>query len=174
MHLRFIAFCLLSIALSPSAAFADTFYNTPLAVWANEAIVATYTYDYQNFIPEQKDIAKYYTAEAWTSYSAAFTSSKIPEQVMKNAYFVSAVALLPVDLKIVDAAHWQASVPIVVVYRNAQFQQKQTLQVTIDFGKAPPGQGIRGLAITKFTSVVTQEPCLCKNPPPQSLSVESR
>mgnify|MGYP000299405258 CR=1 FL=1 len=162
MLLRLLAFCSFSLTLSPSTAIADMIFNTPLAVWANEAIVATYTYDYQNFIPEQKDIAKYYTAEAWTSYSAAFTGSKIPEQVMKNSYFVSAVALLPVEIKMIDTSHWQASVPVVVVYRNPQFQQKQTLQVTIDFATAPQGQGVRGLAITKFASVVTQEPCVCK------------
>mgnify|MGYP000042895249 CR=1 FL=1 len=162
MNLRLIAFCFLSIALAPSAAVAETMLNTPLSVWANEAIVATYTYDYQNFIPEQKEIAKYYTAEAWTSYSTAFTASKTPEQVMKNSYFVSAVALLPIELKTIDTTHWQASVPVVVLYRNPQFQQKQTLQVTINFSAAPRGQGVRGLAITQFTSTVTQDPCICK------------
>lgn len=132
-----------------------------LAVWANEAVVATYTYDYRNFITEQHEIAKYFTASGWTAYSAALTKSQLPQLVQKNSYFVSAAALLPVEVKTIDSTHWQAKMPLVVVYRNPQYQQKQTLEVTIKFGAAPSGQGIRGLAISSIESVVIKEPCKC-------------
>ena len=154
----FFGLCL----LSPTLVSAESISNVQLSVWANEAIVATYTYDYQNFITEQKEIAKYFTGDAWTRYSAAFTASKVPEEVQKNSYFVSAVALLPITLKTIDSTHWQASVPVLVVYQNPQYQQKQTLQVTLDFGASQAGQGVRGLAISNFQAAVTQEPCACK------------
>ena len=136
--------------------------NTELAVWANEAIIATYTFDYQNFITEQKTIAKYFTAEGWIKYNAALFESKLPDQVKKNSYFVSAVAQLPIQLKTIDNNHWEASAPIVVVYKNPSYQQKQTLQVTIQFSAVQPEQGVRGLAITQLTSVPTEKPCECK------------
>ena len=136
--------------------------NTELAVWANEAIIATYTFDYQNFITEQKTIAKYFTAEGWIKYNAALFESKLPDQVKKNSYFVSAVAQLPIQLKTIDSNHWEASAPIMVVYKNPAYQQKQTLQVTIQFSTVEPGQGVRGLAMTQLIAIPTEKPCECK------------
>ena len=58
--------------------------RTQLAVWANEAIIATYTFNYKNYIQDQKEIAKYFTAEGWIAYSKALDDSKVPEAVQKN------------------------------------------------------------------------------------------
>lgn len=158
---RLITLCFLALSLNPTLLFAQP-DATQLSVWANEAVVATYTYDYQNFITQQRNIAKYFTAPGWTGYSAALNASQLPQMIQKNSYFVSAVALLPVELKTIDAQHWQAKMPLLVVYKNPQYQQKQTLEVTIQFTNAPSGQGVRGLAITNLISKITEKPCQCK------------
>lgn len=150
----------LLLILCPFTSHAD-FDNTQLAVWTNEAIVATYTFDYQNLITQQRDIAHYFTAQGWIDYSKALTASKLPETVQKNSYFVSAVALMPPEVKSIGTQQWQASMPILVVYKNPQYQQKQTLQVTIHFATAPSGQGVRGLAISNLQAKVTEAPCQC-------------
>jgi hypothetical protein len=49
-----------------------------------------------------------------------------------------------------------------VVYKNPQYQQKQTLEVTIQFETAASGQGVRGLAISNLISKTTQKPCQCQ------------
>ncbi|CDZ76269.1 Macrophage killing protein with similarity to conjugation protein [Legionella massiliensis] len=147
-------------------AFSLTARSTPdetqLAVWANEAIVATYTYNYKDFIERQKQIAKYFTAGGWTDYSNVFTASKIPDAVQANSYFVSAVATLPPTIKAKGDNHWQAEMPLLVIYKNPQYQQKQTLDITLDFGIASPGQGVRGLAITSLQAQTSSEPCKCE------------
>lgn len=158
---NYLLFLIGLCVFNPTPALADP-SNIELAVWANEAIVATYTFDYQNFITEQKTIAKYFTADGWIKYNTALLESKLPDQVKKNSYFVSAVAQLPIQLKTIDNNHWEASAPIVVVYKNPSYQQKQTLQVTIQFSAVQPEQGVRGLAITQLTSVPTEKPCECK------------
>lgn len=135
---------------------------TQLSVWANEAIVATYTFDYQNFLPRQKEIAKYFTAAGWTAYSNALTAAKLPDTVKNNSYFVSAVATLPPVVKQINATQWQATMPLLVLYKNPQYQQKQNLLVTINFIQAPSGQGVRGLAIASLQSKVTEPPCQCQ------------
>ncbi|KGP62932.1 type IV secretion protein IcmL [Legionella norrlandica] len=134
-----------------------------LAVWANEAIIATYTFDYKNYIQQQKEIAKYFTADAWIAYSKALNASKLPEAVQKNAYYVDAVATEPPKLITLDPTHWQAIMPILVVYQNPQYQQKQNLKVVLGFTQASPGQGVRGFSITSFQSTVISPPCQCKN-----------
>lgn len=148
-----------------------------LSVWANEAIVATYTYKAENYIPRQKSIAQYFTPDAWISYSNALTTSGLPDSVQKNNYDVSAVALMPPVIKNTGEDKWQASMPVLVVYKNPQYQQKQTLQVTINFSTAPTGQGVRGLTISGLQSVVSDPPCVCQpanttngNPSPASAS----
>ncbi len=156
---RLTALCLSLIAFSGTV-IADM-DNTQLAVWANEAIVATYTYDYQNFLLQQKEIAQYFTSKAWIDYSKVLNDSKLPDAVQKNNYYVSAVATLPPEIKPLRPNVWQATMPLLVVYKNPQYQQKQTLGITLEFGTAPLGQGIRGFAITSLQAKVIQPSCQC-------------
>lgn len=133
------------------------------AVWANEAIVATYTFDYKNYLTEQKQIAKYFSSPGWIAYSQALIDSKLPGNVQKNSYFVSAVATQPPVIKEIDATHWQATMPILVLYENPQYQQQQHLHVVLNFSEAPPNQGIRGLRIDNLQSTASTPPCQCVN-----------
>ena len=136
---------------------------TELNVWANEAIVATYSFSAQNFMLQQRNIAKYFTAKSWIAYSKALQEAKLPEIVAKNNYIVSSVALMPPVIKMVAKDEWQAIMPTLVVYTNPTAQQKQTLDVTITFKTQPDNLGVRGLAITSLQSKVTKEPCACSN-----------
>ncbi|AMQ26579.1 TPA: DotI/IcmL family type IV secretion protein [Legionella pneumophila] len=133
-----------------------------LAVWANEAIIATYTFDYKNYMQQQKEIAKYFSADGWIAYSKALNQSKLPEVVQKNAYFVNAVATEPPKLITLDPTHWQAIMPILVVYKNPQYEQKQNLKVVLGFTVASPGQGVRGFSVTSLQSTPISPPCQCK------------
>ncbi|WP_242602057.1 DotI/IcmL family type IV secretion protein [Legionella yabuuchiae] len=147
--------------LIPVAAKAEV-EDIQRSVWVNEAIVATYTYNYKNFLPRQKEIAKYFTADGWIAYSKALNASKLPDTVQKNNYFVNAVAQLPPEIKPLNSDVWQANMPLLVVYKNPQYQQKQTLSVTIQFKEVSGGQGVRGLAITSLQSKVIEPPCVCQ------------
>jgi hypothetical protein len=156
---RFTKFVQTILFICPLISFAD---NAQLAVWANEAIVATYTYSFNNFIQRQREIARYFTAQGWTSYSNALNASKLPETVNKNNYFVSAVATMPPEIKQLSQNQWQATMPLLVVYKNPQFQQKQTLEVTINFSQVPSSEGIRGLAINALQAKIIEPPCECQ------------
>ena len=141
-------------------------YSAPdqaqLAVWVNEAITATYSYDYKNYVPEQKEIAKYFTSEGWIAYTKALNDSKLPDSVQKNNYYVSAVATQPPQITALNSNQWQATMPVLVVYKNPQYQQQQSLKVVINFTTAKPGQGVRGLSINSLQSTVAEPPCQCK------------
>lgn len=141
--------------------FAAVTDNTQLAVWANEAIIATFTYDYQNFLTRQKEIATYFTADGWIRYTKALQDANLPETVKKNAYYVSAVATMPPEIKVVKEGSWQAIMPVLVVYKNPQNIQKQTLAITLTFIKSPIG--VRGLAVTNLQAAVLKTPCKCDN-----------
>ena len=155
--IKFLLGCSAFISLSCHAAPDDT----QLAVWTNEASVATYTYNYQNYLARQQQIAQYFTSDGWIAYSKALNDSKLPDAVQQNAYYVSAVATLPPTIKTLGTNQWQATMPLLVVYKNPQYQQKQTLAITLNFTSAPTGQGVRGLAITSLQAKVTQPACKC-------------
>jgi hypothetical protein len=50
---------------------------------------------------------------------------------------------------------------LLVVYENPQYQQHQNLKVTINFGVAPEGQGVRGYSISSLQAVTSKPPCKC-------------
>ena len=156
---RVVTFFVLLFALSLQALAAPD--STQRAVWVNEAIIATYTYNYQDFMARQKEIASYFTAEGWINYSKALQDAKLPETVKNNAYFVSAVATMPPEIKALKGNQWQAIMPVLVVYTNPSYKQKQTLNIMITFIDAPEGTGVRGFAITNLQARVAKSPCQC-------------
>jgi hypothetical protein len=131
-----------------------------LTVWVSEAVISTYTFDHKNFLKQQKAIAKYYTSDGWINYTKAFEASKLPETVKKHSYTVTSVPLFPPVIKNISMNQWQATIPILVVYQNPGYKQKQTLKVVVDFVKTDNG-GVNGFAITNLISTVTEEPCQC-------------
>ncbi|HRD69337.1 MAG TPA: DotI/IcmL family type IV secretion protein [Legionella sp.] len=135
--------------------------RTQLVVWAHEAIIAAYTFNYKTFTQDQRGIARYFTAPGWISFNRALTDSKLPEVVQKNAYDVTAVATQPPRLITLDPTHWQVIMPILVVYKNPQFQQQQNLRVILSFTQAPPNRGVRGFNASSLQSVVITPPCHC-------------
>ena len=135
--------------------------NIELSVWANEAIVSTYTYNFKTYMQDQKKIAQYFTTEGWIAYSNALNASKLPDAVQKNAYEVSSVATAPPQLTTLDASHWTITMPVLVQYKNPQYQQQQSLNIVLGVTQASSGQGIRGFAITSLKSTVIKPPCQC-------------
>ena len=146
--------------ISPLQALA-TPDNTQLAVWANEAIIATFTYNHENFLNRQKEIAQYFTANSWIAYSNALKEAKLPETIKSNAYYVSAVATLPPVLTSLKDNSWQVIMPVLVLYKNLEYKQKQTLNIKLNFKEVPEGTGVRGLAITSLQATVAKAPCIC-------------
>ncbi len=164
------------------AIFSLTSYSAPdnveLLVWANEAIVTTYTSNYKTYMQEQKKIAQYFTSDGWIAYSKALNASKLPATIQSNSYDVTAVATAPPQLNILDQSHWTVVMPILVQYQNPQYQQQQNLKIILGFTLASTGQGIRGFAITSLQSKVIKPPCQCvsteeENTPPTQTEKQS-
>ena len=54
--------------------------------------------------------------------------------------------------------------PVLVVYTNPSYKQKQTLNIMITFIEAPAGTGVRGFAMTNLQARVSQPECECVKP----------
>ena len=137
--------------------------NIVRSIWANYVIISTYTLSPSQLIAQQKEIAKFFTAKAWINYTRALASSKFINTIKNNQYQVSAVSMRSPEIKSLTADQWQAEMPVMVWYKNPQYQQKQTLNVTITFKKATANEGAEGYAITSFQSKVIEPLCQCKD-----------
>ena len=158
---RFLYGFLFWLIYSPQVAAVS---EPELSVWINQVIVEAYTLSADNLLYRQKDIAKYFTSAAWIEYTKALQTSKLNDSILKNNYTVSAVALLPPAIKVLkEDTEWQGTMPLLVLYKSKDYQQKQTLTVVITLTKAKAGEGVRGLAVTSFTTTVGQSPCRCEH-----------
>lgn len=131
-----------------------------LSVWVNEAIITSYTLDYEHLLQQEKELAKYFTSEGWIGYSQAFQASNLPQKIQANSYVVTAVATMPPTLKSVNQNEWEATMPILVLWKNPAYQQKQELNVIVRF-IASTSQGVRGYAIVSLKSIPMAAPCRC-------------
>ena len=150
----------LALLLTPVSLWA-TPEDIQLSIWANEAIITTYTFSDKNIVPEQQQIAHYFTAKGWIAYNAALKTSGLLETIQQNHLNVSAVATTPPQIEIVRPNTWRAVMPVLVVYKNEHYQQKQTLAVTIQFVRVTDGSGVRNLAIESLQTKEIKEPCKC-------------
>ena len=164
---KLILFCLLSLLISQVRATPN---DILISVFANEAIVTTYTFDFEHFINQEKNIAKYFTADGWLSYSQAMQNSKLPDSIKKNSYYVSSVATMPPAVKSISDTEWEVTMPLLVVYKNPAYTQKQDLNVKLSIVKSTTA-GVRGFAITRLISSVISQPCRCAKMEPSAAIV---
>ncbi len=162
-----LGFFLFSIL--PCSVFAE-FGKTNMEVWVNEAIINVYTLDFEQLVAEQKEIAKYFTADGWIGFNKALQGSKLIENIQTNSYSVSAVATMPPTIKQTKANEWEATMPILVFYKNPAYQQKQILRVVVNFIQSAD-QGVRGFAITRLVATESSPPCKCSKSGPSAAIV---
>jgi hypothetical protein len=142
-----------SVALEPSI---------PLQVWVNQAIVNLFTYSYDNWDARQKDMASYFTPDAWQAFQNAINKSNIIAQVKQNKFTVSAVATLPPTIKNLGKNLYQVEMPILVAYKNTNDTQIQNLVIQIHVFNTN-NSGFGQFAINQFLSKIDTAPCACKS-----------
>lgn len=140
--------------------FADQ-ANLDKKIWAHQAILATFQISHDSYIADQKEIARYFTSKAWQQYLQGLNKVKYQDFIAKNYYRVSAVALKPVQLAVKPEGYWQATMPVLIQYKNPQYEQFQTLSVTIQFHSAKPGLGIQGYQLVSYQSKQLDKLCKC-------------
>jgi len=132
-----------------------------LSVFANEAVINVYTFDYHNWPSRQKDMAAYFFPKAWAAYLNAINQSNILKLVMKNEMTVNAVATFTPSIKTINPTTYQVQLPILVTYASKTSTQKQNLNVTLEVIKSN-STSTRGYAINQFVAHVDSPPCVCQ------------
>ena len=129
--------------------------DVAISVWANEAIVSVYHYDYSNYQDNLKQAAHYFTSEGWEAFADALSNAKLLQTVKDNKLMVTAVALQPPTMTKHTQANgqlaWMVRMPILVHFESKKVHKQQRLLITLIIVRQQGG--VRGLAITHFHAV---------------------
>jgi len=125
-----------------------------MQAWANEALLATFTYDYAHYPQQLRRASHYYTTEGWKNYASALEASGNLQAIVNKKMIASAIpqgtpkVLSKAGTK--AQAAWKIEIPMLLIYQNAHTNLKQSVIVTLVVLKTNGQSGVRGLAIDQL------------------------
>jgi intracellular multiplication protein IcmL len=135
--------------------------DTQLLVWANEATIKLYDFDYAKYREQLQQASRYFLPEAWEVYTEALAESGLLETVKQKKYIVSAVATKPPV--ITKQTHtqgrhlWEVEMPILVLFQSDKGKQEQHLLIKLTIAATGDTLGTRGLSILSFEAEKVKE-----------------
>lgn len=128
--------------------------SVALLVWANEAAVSTYSYNFVTYRKSLQDASDYFTQKGWKAFMNALKESRILDNVISKKLVVSAVATgAPIILTqgiIRKKYTWKVQIPMLVTYQSATQLKKQSLVVTMLISRTQKNIGNRSIGIYQF------------------------
>lgn len=123
-------------------------------VWANEAAVTAFTYNFVNYEKDLQTASQFFTPDGWKQFEIALKKSNNLEAVKAKKLIVSAVATrAPIVLQkgLLDGVYsWRVQMPIMVTYQSANEFTQQDNIVTMLIVREPSVNAPRGIGISQF------------------------
>jgi intracellular multiplication protein IcmL len=122
--------------------------------WANQAAIASFTYNFVNYREELQASSGFFTAEGWQQFLDALQQSNNLAAVQAKKLIVSAVATrAPIILQkgiLNGRFSWRVQMPILVTYQSASEFTQQNNVVTILITRVSTLNSPRGIGIAQF------------------------
>ncbi len=103
--------------------------------WANYAAVHTFTYDFQNYDKQFKELKQCYTTVGWESFVQAMKTSNNLKSAQEEHLFVSAKingdSQLTAQSKPTEQPAWVVRIPINVTYQNQDKEVSQDMYIDL-------------------------------------------
>lgn len=136
----------------------STISSTKLLVWANEAAVSAFSYNFVNYKQALQKTSDYFTPAGWNSFKTALDKSKNLDTVVQKKLVVSAVAdgspMIVHEGVVNNTYSWKVQMPLLVTYQSAYENSKQHLLTTMVITRVPTSVRPKGIAIEQFTTVL--------------------
>lgn len=130
--------------------------DSAILQWANQAAIATFSYNFVNYRSELVAASGFFTAEGWDQFISALAASNNLEAIKAKKLVVSAVATsAPVILQkgVLNGRYaWRIQMPILVTYQSASEFSQQNLNVTMLVTRVDTLNSPRGIGIAQFVS----------------------
>jgi intracellular multiplication protein IcmL len=125
-----------------------------LLQWANEAVVASYSFNFLNYRKNLQQASEYFTPEGWRNFQAALKRSRMLETVLDKKLVVTAVATgAPIVLNrgpLEGHYTWKVQMPILISYQSASDHIQQPEVVTLLISRVSTLNTPKGIAIVQF------------------------
>lgn len=125
-----------------------------LLQWANQAAIASYTYNFQDYRAELQAASDFFTPSGWSNFLDALNRSNNLSAVISKKLVVSAVATgAPVilDQGIIDGIYtWKVQMPMLVSYQSASTLTQQQVMVTMIIQRVSTLSSFRGVGISSL------------------------
>ncbi len=122
--------------------------------WANQAAIASFSYNFVNYRTELQASSGFYTAEGWDQFLKSLQDSNNLLAVKASKLVVSAVATsAPVILQkgVLNGRYtWMVQMPLLVRYQSASEFTEQNNVVTIRVTRVSTLNSPRGIGIAQF------------------------
>lgn len=122
--------------------------------WANQAAIASYTYNFVNYSEELKAASIYYTSKGWQQFMTALEQSNNLATVQSKKLIVSAVATrAPIILEkgmLSGRYSWRVQMPVLVTYQSASEFTQQNIVVTMLITRISTIESPRGIGIAQI------------------------
>lgn len=122
--------------------------------WANQAAIASFSYNFVNYRSELQAASGFFTATGWTQFLNALQSSNNLDAVRNKKLIVSAVATrAPIILQkgvLNNRYSWRVQMPILVTYQSASEFTQQNNVVTMLITRVSTLNSPRGIGIAQF------------------------
>ena len=128
--------------------------DSAILQWANQAAIATFTYNFVNYQNELQSASRYFTRSGWGQFLTALRTSGNLDMVKSKKLIVSAVATrAPVILQkgpLGGRYAWRIQMPILVTYQSASEFKQQNNVVTILVKRVSTLETPRGIGISQY------------------------
>lgn len=122
--------------------------------WANQAAIATFTYNFVNFRQELQAASEFFTPRGWKQFLNALRDSNNLDAVKAKKLIVSAVATrAPIVLRkglLGGRYSWRVQMPILVTYQSASEFNQETNVVTMLITRISSLNSPRGIGIEQM------------------------
>lgn len=128
--------------------------DSAIAQWANQAAIASFTYNFVNYRAELESASEFFTAEGWQTFMQALESSNNLAAVQTKKLIVSAVATgAPVILQkgeLNGRYSWRVQMPLLATYQSASQFTQSNYVVTMLIQRVSTLNNPRGIGISQI------------------------
>lgn len=128
--------------------------DSAIAQWANQAAIASYTYNFVSYRKDLEAASEFFTAEGWQQFMQALLASNDLEAVKTKKLIVSAVATgAPVILQkgVLNGRYaWRLQMPLLVTFQSASQFTQESYMVTMLIQRVSTLNNPRGIGISQI------------------------
>ncbi|KTD50904.1 DotI/IcmL/TraM family protein [Legionella quateirensis] len=128
--------------------------DVAVLVWANEAAVSAFSYNFQNQKTQLQHLSSFFTEQGYSLFLKSLKESGNEKVVQSKKLIVSAVATrAPVILQkgLLDGVYsWRVQIPLLITYQSRSEYVQQNSMVTMLIVRAPSLNLPRGIGVSQF------------------------